>query len=56
MRPLRRPAPLPVSTDLFTVLSTCVGAELVGLKYTPLFPYFQVRPFLPRDVSLQFIR
>jgi isoleucyl-tRNA synthetase len=29
-----------VSGELFTVLSTFTGAELVGKKYTPLFPYF----------------
>jgi len=26
------------------VLSTCLGSELVGLQYEPLFPYFKDHP------------
>ena len=40
---LSRPAPLPVSNELFTVLATMPGSELVGKTYAPLFNYFQVR-------------
>lgn len=38
--PSRSPSPLPVTCELFEVLATCPGSELVGKRYTPLFDYF----------------